>query len=38
MTVTLYDYWRSSAAYRLRIALGLAGIAHDAVPVNLVSG
>lgn len=38
MTVTLYDYWRSSAAYRLRIALGLAGIAHDAVPVNLASG
>jgi len=38
MTVTLYDFWRSSAAYRLRIALGLAGISHDAVPVNLQTG
>jgi len=23
----LYDYWRSSASYRLRIALNLAGVA-----------
>ncbi|MFN3641584.1 MAG: maleylacetoacetate isomerase [Gemmobacter sp.] len=38
MTVTLYDYWRSSAAYRLRIALALRGIAHGRVPVNLLSG
>jgi maleylacetoacetate isomerase len=36
MTV-LYDYWRSSAAYRLRIALGLLGQAWDAVPVNLAN-
>ena len=34
----LYDYWRSSAAYRLRIALNHKGIAYDAVQVNLVSG
>ena len=33
--VTLYDYWRSSAAYRLRIALGLAGLDWTAVPVDL---
>lgn len=37
MTV-LYDYWRSSAAYRLRIALGLLGEAWEDVPVNLAAG
>lgn len=34
----LYDYWRSSASYRLRIALNLAGIDHDTVGVDLVAG
>ena len=34
----LYDYWRSSASYRCRIALNLAGIAYRAVPVDLVKG
>lgn len=34
----LYDYWRSSASYRVRIALGLAGIAWQSVPIDLVSG
>lgn len=34
----LYDYWRSSAAYRVRIALRLKGIEHDSVPVNLLTG
>jgi maleylacetoacetate isomerase len=33
---TLYDFWRSSASYRVRIALNLAGIAHQSVPVDLV--
>lgn len=32
----LYSYWRSSAAYRVRIALNLKGIAHEIVPVHLV--
>lgn len=36
--VVLYDYWRSSASYRLRIALNLAGIAYRAVPVDLAAG
>lgn len=32
----LYDYWRSSASYRVRIALNLAGIAYEAVVVDLL--
>ncbi len=35
---TLYDYWRSSASYRVRIALNLLGLPYTAVPVNLVEG
>lgn len=38
MQVTLYDYWRSSAAYRVRIALGLLGIPYERVHVNLLAG
>lgn len=33
--VVLYDFWRSSAAYRMRIALNLGGIAYTSVPVDL---
>lgn len=36
--VVLYDYWRSSASYRVRIALNLAGIAYRAVSVDLRAG
>jgi maleylacetoacetate isomerase len=36
--MVLYDYWRSSASYRLRIALGLLGEAWENVPVNLATG
>ena len=32
----LYSYWRSSAAYRVRIALALKGIPYECVPVHLV--
>lgn len=32
----LYGYWRSSAAYRVRIALNLKGVAYQQVPVHLV--
>ena len=34
--LTLYGYWRSSAAYRVRIALNLKGQAYRQVPVHLV--
>lgn len=34
----LYDYWRSSASYRVRIALNLLGLSYASVPVNLVEG
>ena len=38
MTIVLHDYWRSSAAYRVRIALNLKGVAYESRPVNLVEG
>ena len=34
----LHDYFRSSAAYRVRIALNLKGVDYDRQPVNLVEG
>jgi maleylacetoacetate isomerase len=37
MTI-LYDYWRSSASYRLRIALALLGERFESVTVNLLDG
>ena len=36
--VVLYDFWRSSAAYRVRIALNLKGIGYRAVPIDLSQG
>jgi maleylacetoacetate isomerase len=32
----LYGYWRSSAAYRVRIALNLKGLNYEQIPVHLV--
>ncbi|HVY84648.1 MAG TPA: maleylacetoacetate isomerase [Caulobacterales bacterium] len=36
--IRVYEYWRSSAAYRLRIGLHLKGVAYDSVPVNILTG
>ncbi len=38
MKTVLYDYWRSSAAYRIRIAFNLAGLPYESVPVDLLAG
>jgi len=35
-TLTLYGYWRSSAAYRVRIALHLKGLVFENRPVHLL--
>lgn len=34
----LYDYFRSSACYRVRIALNLKNISYEQVPIHLVQG
>ena len=34
----LYSYFRSSAAYRVRIALNLKAVSYDIVPVHLTKG
>ena len=38
MTRVLHGYWRSSAAYRVRIALALKGLAYEYRAVNLIGG
>lgn len=38
MAIKLYNYFRSSASYRVRIALALKGLDYDYMPVHLVKG
>jgi maleylacetoacetate isomerase len=38
MAIRLYSYWRSSAAYRVRLALNLKGIAYETVAISLQPG
>ncbi len=35
MTPKLYSFWRSSAAYRVRIALNLKGMDYEIIPLHL---
>ncbi|MFC4699858.1 maleylacetoacetate isomerase [Glaciecola siphonariae] len=37
MSLTLHGYWRSSASYRVRIALNLKQLDYEYVPVHLVN-
>ena len=34
----LYDYWRSSAAYRVRIGLNLKNVEYESVAINIMPG
>lgn len=36
--IVLYDYWRSSSSYRVRIALNLLKLDHDRIAINLLEG
>lgn len=38
MPIKLYSFWRSSAAYRVRIALSLKNIEYELIPVDLIHG
>ena len=38
MALRLYTYWRSSAAYRVRIALAVKGLEYESVPRHLLRG
>jgi len=37
MTIRLYSFWLSSAAYRVRIALNFKGLDYKTIPVSLVA-
>ena len=36
--IILYDYWRSSASYRVRIALNLKSVAYRSIDTSLLDG
>ena len=36
MKTQLYSFWRSSASFRVRIALNLKGIDHEIIPIHLL--
>ena len=38
MSIRFYGFWRSLAAYRVRVALKLKGLTYEEIPVNLLAG
>ena len=38
MSIKLYNYFRSSASFRVRIALEIKGLPYDYAPVHLLKG
>lgn len=38
MTIQLYDFWRSNAAFRVRVALALKGIPYESIEIDLLAG
>lgn len=37
MRLILHNYWRSSASYRVRVGLGLKGLAYEYAAVNIIA-